>query len=39
MPWEALPGRMVRTDQGEWRLAEGGDLVPLSWTLRATKEP
>ena len=39
VPWEALPGRMQRTDQGEWRLAEGRDLVPLTWTLRATKEP
>ena len=37
VPWEALPGRMVRGDLGEWRLAEGGDLVPLSYTLRASK--
>ncbi len=37
VPWEALPGRMVRGDLGEWRLAEGGDLVPLTYTLRASK--
>ncbi len=37
VPWEALPGRMVRTDLDEWRLAEGGDLVPLTYTLRATR--
>ena len=38
VPWEALPGRMVRTDLDEWRLAEGGDLVPLTYTLRAVKD-
>jgi SAM-dependent methyltransferase len=38
VPWEALPGRMVRTDFDEWRLEEGGDLVPLTFTLRAVKD-
>lgn len=38
VPWEALPGRMVRTEDDEYRLAEGEDLVPLSFTLRATKD-
>ncbi len=38
VPWEALPGRMRRGDDGEWRLLEGGDLVPLTWTLRAVKD-
>jgi SAM-dependent methyltransferase len=38
VPWEALPGRMVRTELDEYRLAEGEDLLPLSYTLRAVKE-
>ncbi|MGN6445808.1 class I SAM-dependent methyltransferase [Amnibacterium sp.] len=38
VPWEALPGRMVRTELDEWRLAEGQDLLPLTYTLRAVKE-
>lgn len=38
VPWEALPGRMVRTDLDEYRLAEGEDLVPLTYTLRAVKD-
>jgi SAM-dependent methyltransferase len=38
VPWEALWGRMVRTDLGEWRLAEREDLLPLTYTLRAVKE-
>ena len=39
VPWEALPGRMERDDAGAWRLKDGQDLVPLTWTLRATKAP
>ncbi|GAA2750432.1 class I SAM-dependent methyltransferase [Amnibacterium kyonggiense] len=38
VPWEALPGRMVRTEFDEWRLAEGEDLLPLTFTIRAVKE-
>ena len=38
VPWEALWGRMVRGDDGEWRLAEHDEQVPLSFTLRAVKE-
>lgn len=38
VPWEALPGRMVRTDLGEYRLAEGQDLLPLTYTLRAVRD-
>ena len=37
VPWEALPGRMVRDDRDEWRLAEGRERLPLSYTLQAVK--
>lgn len=37
VPWEALPGRMVRGDDGEWRLAEHRERLPLSYTLQARK--
>ncbi|GAY16900.1 class I SAM-dependent methyltransferase [Mycobacterium sp. shizuoka-1] len=36
VPWDALPGRMRNTD-GEWRLDEHGDRLPLSYTLQAVK--
>lgn len=36
VPWEALPGQMAAAD-GEWRLVEHGDRVPLSYTLQAVK--
>lgn len=36
VPWDALPGQMVAAD-GEWRLAERRDRVPLSYTLQAVK--
>ncbi len=39
VPWDALPGRMVRGDDDEWRLTEGSDLLPLSYTLRTVKPP
>jgi SAM-dependent methyltransferase len=35
-PWEALPGRM-RRDDGEWRLIEHRERLPLSYTLQAVK--
>lgn len=38
VPWEALEGRMHEGDDGEWRLTEGRDLVPLSYTIQAVKE-
>lgn len=38
VPWEALWGRMVRAEDGEWRLAEHEEQVPLSYTLRAVRE-
>jgi SAM-dependent methyltransferase len=37
VPWEALPGRMVLGDDHEWRLPEGRERVPLSYTLQAVK--
>jgi hypothetical protein len=37
VPWEALPGQMVRADASEWRLAERPERLPLSYTQRATK--
>ena len=36
VPWEALPGRMHR-DDGEWRLIEHPERLPLSYTLQAVK--
>lgn len=36
VPWEALPGRMHNVD-GQWRLDEHGDRLPLSYTLQAVK--
>lgn len=36
VPWEALPGRMYR-DDGEWRLIEHPERLPLSYTLQAVK--
>jgi SAM-dependent methyltransferase len=38
VPWEALPGRMTRTDLGEWRLSERPSRMPLSYTLQAVKQ-
>jgi SAM-dependent methyltransferase len=37
VPWEPLPGHMVKDDQGEWRLAQRPDRAPLSYTLQAVK--
>ena len=36
VPWDGLPGQMTEAD-GEWRLVEHGDRVPLSYTLQAVK--
>jgi len=35
VPWEALPGLMVRDDLGEWRLIDRRERLPLSYTLTA----
>ena len=37
VPWEALPGQMVRADDGEWRLAENPARVACSFTITAVK--
>ncbi|MNR31562.1 hypothetical protein D3C85_1490780 [compost metagenome] len=37
IPWEALPGRMVVDEVGEWRLEEDRWRLPLSFTLQAVK--
>ena len=38
VPWDALPGRMVRDGEfEEWRLAEYPERVPLTYTLQARK--
>jgi len=36
-PWEALPGKLVEDDHGEWRLTEGRERLPMTYTLRARK--
>lgn len=36
IPWRALPG-MVPTGDGSWALPEGGDRLPLTFSLTATK--
>lgn len=35
VPWEALPGRMAKREDGEWELLERHDRLPLSYSLRA----
>jgi len=37
VPWEALPGKMVRTPAGEWRLATDPWRLPHSYTLQAVR--
>jgi len=37
VPWEALPGQMVRTEQDEWRLADRPWRLAHSYTLQAVK--
>jgi SAM-dependent methyltransferase len=36
VPWDALPGQMTERD-GEWRLAERADRLPMTYTLQAVK--
>lgn len=35
VPWEALPGKMARTLDGEWRLVDEPGRLPCSYTLQA----
>ena len=37
VPWEGLPGHMVRDDHWEWHLKERPERVPLTYTLQARK--
>jgi SAM-dependent methyltransferase len=37
VPWEALPGQMVRDDAGEYRLAAHPERLAASYTLQAVK--
>jgi len=38
VPWDALPGRMVRDGElDEWRLVDEADRLPLTYTLQARK--
>jgi SAM-dependent methyltransferase len=37
VPWEAMPGQMVRLPNGEWRLADRPWRLPHSYTLQAAK--
>jgi SAM-dependent methyltransferase len=37
VPWEALPGKMERLADDEWRLAVQPDRLPHSYTLQAVK--
>ncbi|WP_370250616.1 class I SAM-dependent methyltransferase [Nocardioides sp.] len=34
-PWEALPGKMVADELGEWRLREHPERLPCTYTLQA----
>ena len=36
-PWEAMPGMMNRGNDGEWRLIDRPQRLPLTYTLQATK--
>jgi 2-polyprenyl-3-methyl-5-hydroxy-6-metoxy-1,4-benzoquinol methylase len=37
VPWEGLPGHMVRDENEEWRLKDQPARVPLTFTLQARK--
>jgi SAM-dependent methyltransferase len=37
VPWEPLPGQMVKDEHSEWRLAERRGRAPLTYTLQAVK--
>ncbi|MEV6769761.1 class I SAM-dependent methyltransferase [Nocardia sp. NPDC051030] len=37
VPWDALPGRMIRGNDGEYRLETHREQLPLSYTLQARK--
>jgi SAM-dependent methyltransferase len=37
VPWEAIPGQMVKDDSGEWRLRDRPERLACSYTLQAVK--
>ena len=37
VPWEALPGRMMGDDRGEWSVVDHPERIPLSYTLQASQ--
>ena len=37
VPWEALPGKMVKVELGEWRLREQPERLPHTYTLQAVR--
>lgn len=37
VPWEALPGQMIRDERGEWRLASRPGRLAASFTLQARR--
>lgn len=37
LPWDGLPGQMVRGEDDEWRLRERPERLALSYTLQAVK--
>jgi SAM-dependent methyltransferase len=37
VPWEALPGQMVRDEHEEWHLIDRPERLPLTYTLQALK--
>jgi SAM-dependent methyltransferase len=39
VPFEGLPGHMVRDDAGEWRLSANPERLAASYTIQAVKEP
>lgn len=38
VPWEALPGQMERSDNGEWQLQDHPERLAHSFTLQAIRE-
>jgi SAM-dependent methyltransferase len=39
VPWDALPGRMTRLDDGEFQLTDRPERLPHTYTLQAVKAP
>ena len=37
VPWEPLPGQMVKDEHGEWHLTDRPERAPLTYTLQAVK--